>query len=154
MKAGARAAEDVHRAKVFGRCEATIGIDPFNRLIDQVMTCEPYASRTSGVLSGRQRLLPPRSGQHRCPTTLYLLHLPVHASWLNQVEIYFSVAQRKVVSPNDFHSIDEVAADCSTYSSTTNRSPHRSNGIHQKISELPTRAHRRPRKKRPTTRRT
>jgi hypothetical protein len=34
----------------------------------------------------------------------------VHASWLNQVEIYFSVVQRKVVSPNDFHTLDEVEA--------------------------------------------
>ncbi len=31
-----------------------------------------------------------------------MVHTPVHASWLNQVEIYFSVIQRKVLSPNDF----------------------------------------------------
>ena len=35
---------DVHRAKIFGRCEATTGIVPFGRLVDQVMTIEPYAS--------------------------------------------------------------------------------------------------------------
>jgi hypothetical protein len=34
----------------------------------------------------------------------------VHASWLNQVEIYFSVVKRKVVSPNDFHTLVEVEA--------------------------------------------
>ena len=34
--------------------------------------------------------------------TARLVHLPVHASWLNQIEIFFSVVQRKVVSPNDF----------------------------------------------------
>lgn len=28
--------------------------------------------------------------------------LPVHASWLNQIEIYFSIVQRKVLQPNDF----------------------------------------------------
>ena len=39
---------------------------------------------------------------------LRLIHLPVHASWLNQVEIYFSVVQRKVVSPNDFPSLSDV----------------------------------------------
>jgi len=33
---------------------------------------------------------------------LILVHLPVHASWLNQVEIYFSIVQRKVLQPNDF----------------------------------------------------
>ena len=45
--------------------------------------------------------------QDRWPK-LRLIHLPVHASWLNQVEIYFSVVQRKVISPNDFHTLDEV----------------------------------------------
>jgi DDE superfamily endonuclease len=106
------AAWDVHRAKVFGRCEATTGIDPFNRLIDQVMTCEPYASarRVFWVVdngsSHRGQASIDRL-QHRWPA-LRLIHLPVHASWLNQVEIYFSVVQRKVISPNDFHKIDEV----------------------------------------------
>jgi hypothetical protein len=32
-----------------------------------------------------------------------------HASWLNQVEIYFSVIQRKVLTPNDFSSLAQVA---------------------------------------------
>ena len=31
-----------------------------------------------------------------------MIHLPVHASWLNQVEIYFSVVQRKLLTPDDF----------------------------------------------------
>ena len=38
------AAWDVHRARVSGRCEATTGIAPFDRLVDQVMTTEPYAT--------------------------------------------------------------------------------------------------------------
>jgi hypothetical protein len=42
--------------------------------------------------------------------TLRLVHLPVHASWLNQIEIYFSVVQRKVVAPNDFTDLAEVEA--------------------------------------------
>jgi hypothetical protein len=54
------AAWDVHRAKVFGRCEDTSGTAPFNRLVDQVMT-DHRALRLSppGVLGSRQRLLPP-----------------------------------------------------------------------------------------------
>ena len=106
------AAWDVHRAKVFGRCEATTGIDPFDRLVDQVMTTEPYASarRVFWVVdngsSHRGQASIDRL-QDRWPK-LRLIHLPVHASWLNQVEIYFSVVQRKVVSPNDFHTLDEV----------------------------------------------
>ena len=38
-----------------------------------------------------------------------LVHGPVHASWLNQIEIYFSIVQRKVLTPNDFSSLEAVA---------------------------------------------
>jgi hypothetical protein len=122
----------VHRAKVFGRCEQTTGINPFDRLVDQVMTTEPYATarRVFWVVdngsSHRGQASIDRLQDHW--PKLRLIHLPVHASWLNQVEIYFSVVQRKVVSPNDFHTLDGSRPDCSTSSSTTNRSPHRSNG--------------------------
>ncbi|MFD6421313.1 hypothetical protein [Streptomyces sp. NPDC060198] len=37
-----------------------------------------------------------------------MVHTPVHASWLNQVEIYYSAVQRKVVSPNGFADLTEV----------------------------------------------
>lgn len=106
------AAWDVHRAKVFGRCEDTTGIEPFDRLVEQVMTCQPYASarRVFWVVdtgsSHRGQASIDRL-EHRWPT-LRLIHLPVHASWLNQVEIYFSVVQRKVVSPNDFGDLNDV----------------------------------------------
>ena len=40
--------------------------------------------------------------------TATLVHTPVHASWLNQCEIYFSVVQRKVVTPNDFYDLADV----------------------------------------------
>jgi len=38
------AAWDVGRAKVFGRCETKSGIKAFDRLVDQVMSQEPYRS--------------------------------------------------------------------------------------------------------------
>ena len=103
---------DVHRARVFGRCEETTGIEPFDRLVGQVMTCEPYASarRVFWVVdngsSHRGQASIDRLEDHW--PTLRLIHLPVHASWLNQVEIYFSVVQRKVISPNDFHTLSDV----------------------------------------------
>ncbi len=34
--------------------------------------------------------------------TLVPVHTPRHASWLNQIEIYFSIVQRKILTPNDF----------------------------------------------------
>ena len=39
---------------------------------------------------------------------LVLVHTPIHASWLNQAEIYFSVVQRKVLTPNDFADLDTL----------------------------------------------
>jgi hypothetical protein len=39
---------------------------------------------------------------------LVLVHLPIHASWLNQMEIYFSIVQRKVLTPNDFSDLREI----------------------------------------------
>jgi hypothetical protein len=38
-----------------------------------------------------------------------MVHLPVHASWLNQVEVYFSVIQRKLLTPDDFGDLDSLA---------------------------------------------
>ncbi len=35
------------------------------------------------------------------PTTIPV-HNPIHASWLNQVEVHFSVVQRKALCPYDF----------------------------------------------------
>ena len=41
------------------------------------------------------------------PTT-ELVHLPIHASWMNQVEIFFSIVQGKVVTPQDFKDLDAL----------------------------------------------
>ncbi len=43
------------------------------------------------------------------------VHTPVHASWLNQVEIYFSVLQRKVITPSDFNSLSELETRILTF---------------------------------------
>ncbi len=106
------AALDVHRAKLFGRIEPTTGIAPFGRLVDQVMREEPYRSAERVFLivdngsSHRGRAAVERLAA-RYPN-LVLIHLPVHASWLDQIEIYFSIVQRKVLTPNDALSLDEI----------------------------------------------
>jgi len=106
------AAWDVHRAKVFGRCEATTGIAPFDRLVAQVMTHEPYRSarRVFWVVDNGSSHRGERARARVRATwpRLVLVHTPVHASWLNQIEIYFSIVQRKVLTPNDFASLAEV----------------------------------------------
>lgn len=106
------AAYDVHQARVFGHCAPATGIVPFMALAEQVMTVQPYASakRVFWVVdngsSHRGQAAIDRLNR-RFPNAV-MVHTPVHASWLNQVEIYFSVVQRKVVSPNDFTDLTEV----------------------------------------------
>src|SRR5262249_19019354 len=39
---------------------------------------------------------------------IVIVHTPKHASWLNQIEIYFSIIQRKVLTPNDCTSLREL----------------------------------------------
>jgi hypothetical protein len=106
------AAWDVHRAQVFGRCEPTTGIDPFDRLVAQVMTSAPYntARRVFWIVdngSSHRGHASAERLQSRWPT-LRLIHLPKYAAWLDQAAIYFSVVQRKVLAPNDFHRLDEL----------------------------------------------
>jgi len=106
------AAWDVHRGRVMGRCEDTTGIAPFARLVEQVMTTEPYAS------ADRVFWIVDNGSSHRGAASVTrmatawpnarLLHLPAHASWLDQAELYFSIVQRKVLTPNDFTDLDQI----------------------------------------------
>jgi hypothetical protein len=107
------AALDVHRAKVFGHCEAATGIAPFERLVDHVMGQWPYcqARRVFWIMDNGSS----HRGQAcmrrltKAHPRLVPVHGPVHASWLNQIEIYFSIVQRKVLTPNDFPDLPTVA---------------------------------------------
>lgn len=104
---------DVHRAQLMGTVAPTTGIAPFGELVRQVMSREPYASarRVFWVVdngsshAGAASIARMRQGW---PSAI-LVHLPVHASWLNQIEIVFSVLQRKVIKPADFADLDALA---------------------------------------------
>lgn len=106
------AAMDVHRARFFSLCESKTGIAPFDRLVDQVMTQPPYneARRVFWIVDngsshrGHKSVLRLKNKYPR----LVLVHGPVHASWLNQIEIYFSILQRKALTPNDFPSLEAL----------------------------------------------
>jgi hypothetical protein len=106
------AAWNVRRGGVIGRCEPKGGIEPFGRLVEQVMTQEPYASarRVFWIVDNGSSHRGKRSVerlQSQWPT-LRLVHTPIHASWVNQIEVYFSIVQRKVLTPNDFDDLDQV----------------------------------------------
>jgi hypothetical protein len=106
------AAWDVQRAKLFGRCEGKTGIIPFTRLVQDVMAGEPYCSarRVFWILDNgsSHRGLPSVNRLQGKWPQIIVVHLPVHASWLNQIEIYFSILQRKVLTPNDFLSLADL----------------------------------------------
>ncbi len=108
------AAWDARRAKVFDRCAAKDGIEPFDQLVEQFMSQHPYSA------AQRVFLIVDNGSAHRGKRSidrlqgawpnLVLVHTPVHASWLNQCEIYFSVVQRKILTPNDFEDLDALEA--------------------------------------------
>jgi transposase len=106
------AAWDVHRGRIAGRCEDTTGIAPFARLAGQVMSTEPYASadRVFWIVDNGSSHRGAASIQRmaRAWPNAQLIHLPAHASWLDQAEIYFSVVQRKVLMPSDFTDLDQI----------------------------------------------
>jgi transposase len=106
-------AYDVHGARLVGTVAEKTGIVPFMELVERVMTLEPYASarRVYWVVDNGSSHNGQRSVERMAAAwpTARLVHLPVHASWLNQIEIVFSVIQRKVVKPADFADLAALA---------------------------------------------
>ena len=106
------AARDARRARIFDRCAPKDGIEPFDALVEQFMSQHPYRS------AQRVFLVIDNGSAHRGKRSidrlqgawpnLIVVHTPIHASWLNQAEIYFSIVQRKVVTPNDFPDLDTL----------------------------------------------
>ena len=107
------AAYDVHHAHVIGHIAPKTGIEPFTQLVEQVMTSEPYASadRVFWVVDNGSSHHGWRSvmRMEQAWPAATLVHLPVHASWLNQIETYFSILQRKAITPADFTDLDHLA---------------------------------------------
>jgi hypothetical protein len=121
------AAWDVMRGLVFGRCEAKTGLAAFRRLVDQVMQQAPYchADRVFWIVdngSSHRGQSAIKRLEAQYPNAI-MVHTPVHASWLNQIEIYFSILQRKVLTPNDFESLAAVADRLKSFAQLHNAHP-------------------------------
>jgi hypothetical protein len=106
-------AYDVHLARLFGKVADKTGIVPFMELVEEVMTSEPYRSAANvyWVVDNGSSHNGQRSVERMAAAFPHakLVHLPVHASWLNQIEIVFSVIQRKVIKPADFADLSALA---------------------------------------------
>jgi hypothetical protein len=106
------AAWDIKHARLFDRCAPADGIEPFDALVEQFMSVEPYSKARrvfvivdNGSAHRGQASINRLQGRYE---NLILVHTPVHASWFNQAEIYFSIVQRKVLAPNDFPDLDTL----------------------------------------------
>jgi hypothetical protein len=121
------AAWEVHRGMIMGRCEQKTGIKPFGHLVDQVLNHEPSdrAERLFFIVDNGSSHRGKASVERmrRRDKRIVLVHTPIHASWLNQVEIYFSIIQRKVLTPNNFATLDAVRVRLSLYEELSNRTP-------------------------------
>jgi DDE superfamily endonuclease len=121
------AAWDVRRGYVMGRCEPTTGIEPFGRLVTQVLAEEPYrsAERLFWIVDNGSSHRGAAAKQRLCQvdSRIMLVHTPIHASWLNQIEIYFSIIQRKVLTPNDFADLEALRLRLALYEDLSNQSP-------------------------------
>lgn len=128
------AAWDVQQGRVMGRCEPRTGIEPFGRLVRQVMGHPDYRT-PFGRCDVRSRVfwVADNGSSHRgeasvrrlsaaCPNAI-LVHTPVNASWLNQVEVYFALLQRKVLTPNDSANLQELELRIRLYEELTNSDP-------------------------------
>ena len=119
------AAYDVHHAQVIGHCAPSTGIEPFTALVTKVMTSEPYAS------ARRVFWIVDNGASHRGWTAAarlsdafpnaVMIHTPVHASWLNQIEIYFSVVQRKLLTPDDATNLTVLAERLTAFETRYNQ---------------------------------
>jgi hypothetical protein len=126
------AAWDVQQGRVLGRCEARTGIEPFGRLVQQVME-DPEYRTPCGDVRRRVFWVVDNGSSHRGSASVkrmsgaypnaILVHLPVNASWLNQVEVYFAMLQRKVLTPNDSADLRELELRIRLYEELTNRDP-------------------------------
>ncbi len=104
---------DVHTGKVFASTPQTTGIVPFMDLAGQVMARPEYKN------APRVFVIVDNGSDHRGKAAIdrlrkahpnaIMVHTPVHASWLNQIEIFFSIIQKKAVSPNDFASLEQLS---------------------------------------------
>lgn len=106
------AAWDVHRGQITGRCEDTTGIEPFSRLVEQVMTSEPYASADRMfwiVTTARLTAVRPRSsGCARLGRTRTWSTCPSTPPGWTSVNFTSPPCNAKVVNPNNFTDTDQI----------------------------------------------
>jgi DDE superfamily endonuclease len=124
---GLLAALDVRTGKVFAATPDTTGIAPFMDLIGQVMSRPEYKD------APRVFVIVDNGSDHRGQAAItrlrdahphaIMIHTPVHASWLNQIEIVFSIIHKQVLTPGDFPGIGTLSHALLAFVHRYNRRP-------------------------------
>jgi len=113
------AALSVADGLVYGQCHTRKRFVDFRSFLETVVVAEAQRRRVKTValvldngsthapkqLPGFVQELETRS---KGKLTMQLYWLPTNASWLDQIEIWFSVLQRKLLQPNQFTTLDEL----------------------------------------------
>ena len=123
---------DVRTGQVFASTPLTTGIKPFMDLARQVMARPGYKD------APRVFVIVDNGSDHRGQAAVtrlarahpnaIMIHTPVHPSWLNQIEIFFSVIQKKSLRPTTSTASNSCPGPCWPSSTGTTRPPGRSAG--------------------------
>ena len=99
--------------RVYGETHASTGIAPFERVLGHCLAQPQYEA------AERIFLIVDNGSSHHPSTSpariraqypqVTVVHLPLHSSWLNQIELYFSIVHRKALTPADFDSVAALA---------------------------------------------
>ena len=96
---------DVFSGQVYGEVTSQGGIAPFDRLLAWVVrTCRNQVAKRIFLIVDNGSAHHPNTSPARLAQLdprLTVVHLPVHSSWLNQIELYFSIVKRKALTPLD-----------------------------------------------------
>jgi len=105
--------------QVLGQCAGRKRFVDFQAFVQQVVV--PEAQRrgvqtivlivdngTTHAPKQLERSLQEQAVRQRWGLTVQVYWLPTNASWLDQIEIWFSVLQRKLLQPNHFTSTDDL----------------------------------------------
>jgi transposase InsO family protein len=103
---------EVFTGRVSGETSPSSGIAPLEQALSRMLAQSRYKKAERVILmvdngsSHHPSTSPERlRAQHPQRT---VVHLSVHSSWLNQIEIYFSIVHRKALTPADFHSLEAL----------------------------------------------
>ena len=119
---------DVRTGKVIGRNVPRNTKDAFKSFVNNIMSRKACrsASRVFMIVDNGSAHRPDTFSQWLADAhpKIVLVPLPTHASWLNQIETYFSIVQRKALTPMDLRDADALPIRLSAFERRYNKDAH------------------------------